>query len=86
MGTIEVDEYDKKFGAYLVVYTSECASWAEGGDKPLAVSITSACGFMNLGLEVATDGRPFTDMKVGEKTADIDWGGEHEGVYIMRIG
>jgi hypothetical protein len=27
---------------------------------------------MNLGLEVATDGRPFTDLKIGEKVADID--------------
>ena len=41
---------------------------------------------MNLGLEVATDGRPFTDLKIGEKVADIDFGGDYEGVYVMRVG
>jgi hypothetical protein len=41
---------------------------------------------MNLGLEVTTDGRPFTDLKIGEKVSDYEFGGDYEGVYVMRVG
>lgn len=83
---IEIKEYDKKFGAYIVINSSECESWAVDGDKPLIQEVTCAEDFMNLGLEVATDGRPFTDLKVGEMVADVVYGGDYEGVYIMRVG
>lgn len=86
MERIEIKEYDKKFGAYLVINTSECESWAEDGDKPLIHSVTSAEDFMNLGLEVTTDGRPFTDLKIGENVSDYEFGGDYEGVYVMRVG
>ena len=86
MGIIEIKEYNKKFGAYLVINTSECESWAVDGENPLIHSVTSAKEFIELGIEVATDGRPFTDLKIGEKVSDLDFGGDYEGVYIMRVG
>jgi hypothetical protein len=86
MGIIEIKEYNKKFGAYLVINTSECESWAVDGENPLIHSVTSAEQFMELGLEVATDGRPFTDLKIGEMVRDLDFGGDYEGVYVMRVG
>jgi hypothetical protein len=86
MKHLEIMKYNKDFGAYLVINTSECESWAVDGFKPLVHEVTSAEDFMNLGLEVTTDGRPFTDLKIGEKVADIDFGGVYEGVYIMRVG
>ena len=86
MERIEIKEYNKQFGAYLVINTSECESWAVDGEKSLIHSVTSAEDFMNLGLEVATDGRPFTDLKIGEKVSDLEFGGDYEGVYIMRVG
>lgn len=86
MERIEINKYDKQFGAYLVINTSECESWAVNGENPLIHSVTCAEDFMKLGLEVATDGRPFTDLKVGEKVSDIEFGGDYEGVYVMRVG
>ena len=86
MERIEINKYNKQFGAYLVINTSECESWANDGDKPLIHSVTSTEDFMKLGLEVTTDGKPFTDLKIGEKVSDIDFGGDYEGVYIMRVG
>jgi hypothetical protein len=86
MKRLEIKKYDKNFGAYLVINTSECESWAVDGDKPLIHVVRSAEEFMNLGLEVATDGRPFTDLKVGEKVSDYEFGGDYEGVYVMRVG
>ena len=86
MERLEIKEYDKKFGAYLVINTSECESWAVDGEKPLIHSVTSAKQFIELGLEVATDGRPFTDLKIGEKVSDLEFGGDYEGVYVMRVG
>lgn len=86
MERIEINKYNKQFGAYLVINTSECESWANDGDKPLIHSVRSAKDFMKLGLEVKTDGKPFTDLKIGEKVSDIDFGGDYEGVYIMRVG
>ena len=86
MKNIEINKYNKEFGAYLVINTTECESWAVNGDKPLIHSVTSAEDFMNLGLEVATDGRPFTDLKIGEKVSDLEFGGEKENMYIMRVG
>ena len=86
MERIEISDYDKTFGAYLVINTSECESWAVEGEKPLIHSVTSAEEFMNLGLEVATDGRPFSEMKIGDKVSDIEYGGDYEGVYVMRVG
>ena len=86
MERIEIGNYNKKFGAYLVIYTSECESWAVDGVRPLVHSVTSAEDFMNLGLEVTTDGRPSTDLKIGEKVSDFDFGGDYEGVYVMRVG
>ena len=71
MERIEIKEYNKQFGAYLVINTSECESWAVDGEKPLIHSVTSAEDFMKLGLEVATDGRPFTDLKIGEQLNDL---------------
>ena len=86
MERIEIKEYNKQFGAYLVINSSECESWAVDGEKPLIHSVTSAEDLMKLGLEVATDGRPFTDLKIGEKVSDLEFGGDYEGVYIMRVG
>ena len=86
MERIEIKEYSKQFGAYLVINSSECESWAVDGEKPLIHSVTSAEDFMKLGLEVATDGRPFTGLKIGEKVSDLEFGGDYEGVYIMRVG
>ena len=86
MERLEIKEYNKNFGAYIVINTSECESWAVDGDKPLIHVVRSAEDFMNLGLEVATDGRPFTDQKKKKKVADIDFGGDYEGVYVMRVG
>lgn len=86
MERIEINKYNKQFGAYLVINTSECESWAVDGENPLIHSVTSAEDFINLGLEVTTDGKPFTDLKIGEKVSDIDFGGNYEGVYIMRVG
>ena len=86
MERIDIKEYNKQFGAYLVINTTECESWANDGDKPLIHSVTSAKDFINLGLEVATDGRPFTNLKIGEKVSDFEFGGDYEGVYIMRVG
>ena len=86
MERLEIKEYDKNFGAYLVINTSECESWAVDGSKPLIHVVRSAKDFMYLGLEVATDGRPFTDLKVGEKVSDYEFGGDYEGVYVMRVG
>ena len=86
MERLEIKKYDKNFGAYLVINTSECESWAVDGDKPLIHEVTSAEDFMNLGLEVSTDGRPFTELKIGEKVSDFDLGGDYEGVYVMRVG
>lgn len=82
---MEINNYDKQFGAYLVINTSECEEWAVNGEYPLIHAVTKAEDFLNLGLEVATDGRPFTELKVGEKVKDSDFGGEYEGVYIMRV-
>lgn len=86
MERIEISKYNKDFGAYLVINTSECETWAVDGEKPLIHTVTSAEEFLKLGLKVATDGRPFTDLKVGEKISDFDLGGDYEGVYIMRVG
>ena len=86
MKHLEIKKYDKNFGAYLVINTSECESWAVDGAKPLIHVVRSAEDFMNLGLEVSTDGRPFTDLKVGEKVSDYEFGGDYEGVYVMRVG
>jgi hypothetical protein len=86
MERLEIKKYNKNFGAYLVINTSECESWAVNGDKPLVHVVKSAEDFMNLGLEVSTDGRPFTDLKVGEKVSDYEFGGDYEGVYVMRVG
>lgn len=86
MERLEIKEYDKKFGSYLVINTSECESWAVEGERPLVHVVRSAEDFMNLGLEVATDGRPFTDLKIGEKVSDLEFGGDYEGVYVMRVG
>lgn len=86
MKDLQIDNYDKKFGTYLVINTSECENWACDDFKPTAQSVTSAEDFMNLGLEVATDGRPFTDLKIGECVSDFDFGGDYEGVYVMRVG
>lgn len=85
MERLEIKEYDKKFGAYLVINTSECESWAMDGEKPLVHSVTSADEFIKLGLEVTTDGKPFTDLKIGEKVSDYEFGGDYEGVYVMRV-
>jgi hypothetical protein len=86
MERLEVKNFDKNFGVYLVINTTECESWAVEGDKPLIHVVRSAEEFMNLGLEVSTDGRPFTDLKVGEKVSDYEFGGDYEGVYVMRVG
>lgn len=86
MKKIEIKEYNKQFGAYLVINTSECESWAVDGEKPLIHSVTSAKDFIKLGFEIATDGKPFTDLKIGEKVSDLEFGGDYEGVYIMRVG
>lgn len=86
MERIEINKYDKQFGAYLVINTSECESWAMDGDKPLINSVTSAKDFIKLGIEVETDGKPFKDLKIGEKVNSLDFGGDYEGVYIMRVG
>ena len=86
MERIDIKEYNKQFGAYTVITTSECESWAVDGEKPLIHSVTSAKDFINLGLEVATDGRPFTNLKIGEKVSAFEFGCEYEGVYIMRVG
>lgn len=83
---MEISKYNKNFGAYIVVNTSECESWAIDGFKPLIQSVTSADEFMMLGLEVSTDGKPYTNLKVGEKVCDIELGGDYEGVYVMRVG
>jgi hypothetical protein len=86
MERLEIKKYDKNFGAYLVINTSECESWAVNGDKPLIHEVTSAEDFINLGLTDTTDGRPFTDLKIGEKVSDLEFGGDYEGVYVMRVG
>ncbi len=85
MERLEISKYDKKFGAYLVINTSECESWAMDGEKPLVHSVTSADDFIKLGLEVTTDGKPFTDLKIGEKVSDYELDGDYEGVYVMRV-
>jgi hypothetical protein len=85
MEKIEITSYDKNFGAYLVINTSECESWAVDGSKPLVHSVTSAEEFIKLGVEVSTDGRPFTALKIGESVRDIEFGGDYEGVYVMRV-
>lgn len=85
MERMEINKYNKQFGAYLVINTSECETWAENGDKPLIHSVTSAEDFMKLGIEVATDGKPFSNLQIGEKVSDLDLGGDYEGVYIMRV-
>lgn len=84
MESIEITKYNKDFGVYLVINTSECEEWC-GNPDPMVFVVKSAEDFMNLGIEVATDGRPYTELNVGEKVADIDFGGEYEGVYIMRV-
>lgn len=86
MERIEISDYDKTFGAYLVINTSECESWAVNGENPLIHVVKCAEDFMNLGFEVSTEGKPFTDLKVGEKVCDLDFGGDYEGVYVMRVG
>lgn len=85
MERIEISKYNKDFGAYLAINTSECESWAIDGEKPLIHTVTSAEEFLKLGLNVSTDGKPFTDLKVGEKISDFDLGGDYEGVYVMRV-
>lgn len=85
MERLEISKYDKQFGAYLVISTSECESWAMDGEKPLVHSVTSADEFIKLGLEVTTDGKPFTDLKIGEKVSDYELDGDYEGVYVMRV-
>ena len=82
---IEFGEYDKNFGAYLVINTSEVGQWSDN-DKPSAYKVTSAEEFMNLGIEVTTSGKPYTDLKIGEIARDIDYGGDYEGVYVLRVG
>ena len=47
MKNIEINKYNKEFGAYLVINTTECESWAVNGDKPLIHSVTSAEDFMH---------------------------------------
>lgn len=85
MQEMEIKDYDKNFGAFLVVITTESREWASEDAEPLVIVVKSAEDFMNNGLEVSTDGRPFTDMKVGEKVADMEFGGVYEGVYVMRV-
>ena len=86
MERIEISKYNKQFGAYLEINSSECESWAVDGEKPLIHSVTSAEDFIKLGFEIATDGKPFTDLKIGENVSDLEFGGDYEGVYIMRVG
>ena len=85
METLYIEDYNRDFGVYAVINTSECKRWC-GEDKPLISIVRQPADFMNLGLEVATDGRPFTDLKIGENVADTEFGGEYEGVYVMRLG
>lgn len=85
MQEIEINNYNKKFGAFIVINTTECREWASDNTEPHIFVVTSAEDFMNIGIEVATDGRPYTDLKVGEKVADIEFGGDYEGVYVMRV-
>ena len=77
-------EFDKSFGAYIAICTSEVGEWSDN-DKPSVYEVTSAEDFMNLGIEVTTSGKAFKDLKIGEDDRDIDFGDDYEGIYIMRV-
>lgn len=81
----EIKKYDKDFGAFLVILTTETEVWAVKS-TPHVFEVTSSDDFISLGIECTTNGEhPFKDLKVGECVKDIEYGGDYEGVYIMRI-
>ena len=84
MENIEITNYDKGFGVFLVINTSECEEWC-GNPDPMVFVVKSVKDFISLGVDVTDDGRPYTELKVGEKVSDIEFGGDYEGVYVMRI-
>lgn len=81
----EIRKYNKDFGAFLVILTTEIEIWSVK-PTPQIFEVTSPDDFMSLGIECTTNGEhPFKDLKVGECVKDIEYGGDYEGVYIMRV-
>ncbi len=83
--SIEIKDFNKEFGAFIVINSSECESWAEGGENPLIQIATSVEDFFALGFN-EVDMKFFETMKVGDKVNHLEIGGDYEGVYIMRVG
>ena len=80
----EIKKYDKDFGAFLVILTTEIENWTNA--RPHVFEATSPIDFISLGIECSTNGEhPFKDLKVGECVKDINYGGDYEGVYVMRV-
>jgi len=76
--SIEIKDFDRKgFGAFLCINTTECETWAVGGDKPMIISVTTKEDLERMGW-----GDEYIDMKVGEVRQSEDY----EGCYLMRVG
>ena len=74
---IEIKDFDKKFGAYICINTSECESWAVDGFKPIIHSATSKDDLDSIG---------WSDEYVGMKIGEVRPCEDYEGCYIMRVG
>jgi len=84
-----INNYNKEFGAYIVINTTECALWTRDDVTPLIQSVTSAEEFNSLGFRIEEDGYPFNTLKVGESVSidsDAKFDIDYEGVYVMRVG
>ena len=81
-----INKYNKDFGAFLVILTTEIENWS-AKPTPYVFEVTSADDFISLGIECTENGEhPFKDLKVGECVKDMDYeDNDYEGVYIMRV-
>jgi hypothetical protein len=73
---MEIKNFDKSFGAFICVNTTECASWCDC-ENPLVQKATSREELDRLGWD-----EDVTDMKVGEVRESSDF----VGAYLMRVG
>ena len=74
---MEITNFDKSFGAFICINTTECSNWACDPCNPMVQKATSREELDHLGWD-----EDVTDMKVGEVRESKDF----EGAYLMRVG
>lgn len=74
---MEITNFNKEFGAYLCINTTDCSSWACDPCNPMVQSATSQEELDRLGWN-----EDVSDMKIGEVRESENF----EGAYLMRVG